>query len=88
MRPSKFLGIKKWASRLLGLKDEWTSIQFDNAVSFLGVYIENKLNETTKQGRPKYKLEDLLADAPRGFDGFVQSAQEVGAIKIRKARKK
>lgn len=35
---------------------------FDSAVTWYGNYIQAKLDEVDKQGRPKHKLEALLVD--------------------------
>lgn len=49
------------ASELLGITDKWAAYQFDCAVSFVGITIENALQETIKdKSTPKYKLSDLL----------------------------
>lgn len=56
------MNIRQWAMSLTGLEDDlWTALQFDNAVQWFGTYIENRLNETDPKGRPKYTLEQLLA---------------------------
>lgn len=63
------LGIKEWASEMIGAEDLWTPFMFDSAVSYFGIWVENKLNEMDysdkKNVRPKYKLEDLLAQTPK-----------------------
>lgn len=49
------------ASSLVGITDEWVAYQFDSAISFFGITIENALQETIKdKTTPKYKLSDLL----------------------------
>lgn len=59
-RPSDFLGVEKWASEKLGNPDWFTALQFDNALAYFGIYIENKLHETDKQGNALYTLDELL----------------------------
>jgi hypothetical protein len=54
-RPSTFLGLAP---------DSWDAYQLDVAVWALGVWVEGKLAERDKQGRPVYRLRDLLSDAP------------------------
>lgn len=39
------------------MRDNWTAIQFDMAVVYFGVYIENKLNETDEKG---HRVNDLI----------------------------
>lgn len=60
--PSQLLHIGEWAAELAGMPyDEWTPFQFDAAVSYFGVWVENKLNQFDKKsGKPLHKLEDLL----------------------------
>lgn len=46
--------------------DVWTAFQFDSAVSWFGIYIENKLNEIDYDSKPprhKHTLKELLSDA-------------------------
>lgn len=45
------------------MKDWWTCHQFDSAVIWGGMWIENKLNEFDKEGKPVHKLKDLLEPA-------------------------
>lgn len=50
---------------MLGMPDIWTPIQFDAAVSYFGVWVDNKLQEydyDKKPPRPKYDLKNLLSD--------------------------
>lgn len=37
--------IKEWASDFLGIEDNWTPIQFDDAVYYFGSWFENQLAE-------------------------------------------
>jgi len=55
------------AEEMLGMPDWWTAFQFDAAVSYFGVWAENRLNEmdyNAKPPRPKYTLDDVLKDTP------------------------
>ena len=50
---------------MLGMTDIWTPIQFDAAVSYFGVWMDNKLQEydyDKKPPKPKYDIKDLLSD--------------------------
>lgn len=74
--PSELLGIAEWASEQLVrvgvengwlspgsvLKDIWTPLQFDAAVSYFGTWIENRLSQIDDKGNPLYELENLLDD--------------------------
>jgi hypothetical protein len=80
-------------SSLIGVSDQWAALQLDRAVIWLGTFIENKLMETQNVGtkdkpkyEPKYKLEDLLADAPQGkptTEEFVQAFGGFGTVVMR-----
>ena len=48
-------------SQLLPTPNPWVDHQFDRAVILFGLTVEGKLYERTSKGRPKYRLEDLLA---------------------------
>lgn len=59
-------------SELVGIADEWTAYQFDNAVNFLGITVENALQERDEVGvkpnveyRARYTLQQLLDPAFR-----------------------
>lgn len=45
----------------LGIEDEWARFQFNGAVSLLGRYVQNKLNECDDKGNPVNELADVLA---------------------------
>ncbi len=47
---------------ILNIENDWIAYCFDSACNLFGVYIENKLSETTKDGKSKYKIENLLAE--------------------------
>lgn len=49
-------------SVIVGIENDWQAYQFDSAVLLFGVFIENKLEERNKSGKPKYKLADLLKE--------------------------
>lgn len=51
-------------SSYLGIADNWTAYQFDLTVLELGLWVENKLAERDKHGKPKHTLHDLLTDRP------------------------
>jgi hypothetical protein len=64
--PSAALRINAWATELTGLpgEDIWTCIQFDQAVRWFGIHIENKLQELDRRTyEPRYTLAGLLDDA-------------------------
>ncbi len=50
-------------SEILQIEDAWAGYQLDVAVLNFGTWVENELQETDKQGRPKRSLEQLLAPA-------------------------
>ena len=47
-------------SEVVGVEDPWAAYQLDTAVLTLGRWVENKLAEHTKDGKPKWRLEELL----------------------------
>lgn len=60
------------SSSLVGIDDPWIALQFDNAVSLVGVVIENASQETIQVGTKKepkterkYHMEQLLDPAFR-----------------------
>lgn len=55
-RPSHWLGLAP---------ESWEAYQFDVAALRLGRWVEGKLSETDKQGKPKHRLDALLDDEPR-----------------------
>lgn len=43
--------------------DAWRAYQFDQAVSLLGRYVDNRMGEFNDHGEPKHTLTEVLADA-------------------------
>lgn len=81
---------------MLGMRDTWTALQFDAAVSLFGTWAENKLSEfDPKTGKHLYSVDDILSDEP--LNGFKQTLANIrgmvgsmrgGAIDWRKGKKK
>lgn len=71
VRASEIMQISPWASRLLGLPDLWTALQFDSAVMVFGRHVTNRLNEVDRDGKPLYRLDRLL-DMPKSRAEMVQ----------------
>jgi hypothetical protein len=72
--------------------DDWTAYQLDSAVLTFGRWVENRLAERDKKGRPKYGIKDLLREhrtVPSGprTEGTVPEApgQDTGAKPVRQS---
>ena len=59
-------------SAVLGVEDEWAAYQVDVATLTLGRWVEARLAERDKKGRPIYSLAQLMAEpgAPRSAGDF------------------
>ena len=57
--PSEILKVKEWASDLLGIEDNWTPFQFDDAIYYFGSWFENQIAEGKK---PENLLSNKSAD--------------------------
>ena len=73
-------------SEILGVDDEWAAYQLDDAVTYLGRWVEAKLSERhRKSGKPRYTLEYLLREREeeKGSPGrpVFQSAVKGRAVK-------
>lgn len=66
-RPSQTLNLEEWCEHEFGDSRFawWASWQFDNAVLYVGRWIENRLQELDRKGKPRYTIEMLLADDSR-----------------------
>lgn len=53
-------------SAIVGVTDEWAAYQFDLAVAQFGAWVEDKLGERDKKGKPKHTLGGLLGDTAAG----------------------
>ena len=53
-------------SAVLGVDDPWAAYQFDMAVGQFGAWVEGKLSERDKAGKPKHTLAGLLAEKATG----------------------
>ena len=51
-------------SQIVGVESTWAAYCLDAAVCAFGTFVENKLSERDKWGRPRYDLERLLSDEP------------------------
>jgi hypothetical protein len=75
-------------SQVLGIADEWAAYQLDVATLTVGRWVDGKLSERNKQGRPIHRLTDLLRDKPaqgqsssgyRSAAGFVVRKMQIPA---------
>ena len=71
-------------SEVIGVGDPWAAYQFDMAVAQFGAWVEGKLNERDKAGKPKHSLAKLLGDEA----AQVQEYAPVRAEGLRKVRVK
>jgi hypothetical protein len=86
-RASDLIGGVEYTAELAGLgHDEWACFQFDSAVTWLGVYIENKLNKLDKKGKPIYTLEQLLTPKPASITELAD--RHPGLVKVYDFRKR
>lgn len=44
------------------MRDTWTAYQFDSAIIYGGIWIQNRLEETDDKGKRLYDLKYLLTD--------------------------
>lgn len=72
----------KRPSDIVGIDDEWAAYQFDQAVIFVGVYINNKLNELDEEGKPIYTLGELLTDQSTRIVNPVVELAGIQGIKV------
>ena len=49
-------------SQVIGIADEWAAYQLDVATLTAGRWVDGKLSERNKQGKPIHRLTDLLKD--------------------------
>jgi len=73
----------------IDVADDWTAYQFDSAVLTFGRWVENRLAERDKKGKPKHRIQDLLRepDKPGQDAGAKPVRQSVGAKQgIRKVK--
>lgn len=61
----KAIAWNKRPSEILGVKNEWLAYQFDEAVFRYGRWVENKLAEVDKKGKPKYTIDDVINNNAR-----------------------
>jgi len=71
-------------SEVIRVDDPWAAYQFDMAVAQFGAWVEGKLNERDKAGKPKHSLAKLLGDEA----AQVQEYAPVTAAGLRKVRVK
>lgn len=65
---------------MLGIAEPWVAWMTDQAVLALGAYVEAKLHEVDKHGKPRWTVEQILAGEARRKRGtFVQLIATFGA---------
>lgn len=69
-------------SAVIGVEDPWAAYQFDMAVAQFGTWVENRLAERDKDGKPKYDLAQLLGDEAAGERYYTPVSAE-GLRKVR-----
>ena len=67
-------------SRIIGVDDEWAAYQLDIATQQWGAWVEGKLHETDKQGKPVHALAALLAEP--GEPGEQSDAERYATLPI------
>jgi hypothetical protein len=72
-------------SRILGIDDPWAAYQLDHACVIFGTWVESKLGERDKKGRPKHQLSALLC-APGAAHRPATSARPARAMVRRKVK--
>lgn len=75
---------RRLPSEVIGVDDAWAAYQFDMAVAQFGAWVESKLAERDKAGKPKHSLARLLGDEA----AIVQEYARVSADGLRKVRVK
>lgn len=73
-RPSAFLGLAP---------ESWEAYQLDLATLHVGRWVENKLGERRKDGRPLHTLEELLDERPATTKAYA-SLKQAAPTGIRK----
>ena len=73
-RPSSFLGLAP---------ESWDAWQVDVATLQAGRYVENKLAERDKDGRPRYSIEELLGERGRAGEREFRRMAVSGARKVK-----
>ncbi len=70
-------------SAVLGVDDPWAAYQFDMAVGQFGAWVEGKLSERDKAGKPKHTLAGLLAEQATGGDRQYRQVSAEGLRTVR-----
>lgn len=71
-------------SEIIGVDDHWAAYQFDLVVAQFGAWVEGKLNERDKKGKPVTTLAKLLGDEA----AQVREYAPVSVVGLRKVRVK
>lgn len=67
-RASDLLQIPQWVAETYGLDGWWAAYCFDDAVTYVGRWIEAKMSELDKRGKRLHELADLLQDTPHSIE--------------------
>ncbi len=69
-------------SEVIGVDDPWAAYQFDLAVAQFGAWVEGKLSERDKKGKPVTSLAKLLGDETARSQEYAP-VSPVGLRKVR-----
>lgn len=71
-------------SEVIGVDDPWAAYQFDLAVAQFGAWVEGKLDERDKKGKPTHTLASLLGDeAARAREYAPVSAEGLRKVRVK-----
>lgn len=69
-------------SSVFGIRDSWLAWDFDHAVSTLGVMVENRLKETDREGKPKYRTLEKALNLPMRPKPISRTLLNMQGVKI------
>lgn len=78
---SEIYEITHLVAEITGLPSTIHGVMFDSAVTWFGRYIENKLADVGKDGKPKHDLESLLATRKENTQRFIDAMKSMGLYK-------
>ena len=70
-------------SQVVGVTDPWAAYQFDMAVGAFGAWVEGKLAERDKAGKPKHTLAKLLDDGTGARQFAAMSSAGLRKVRVK-----
>lgn len=69
-------------SQILNIHNPWMAYQIDESVLYFGRWVESKLNERDKKGKPKHTIDSIFNNSTKASATALFEASDADVIDI------